>query len=295
LLLFRKNMREQLVKTIIKLLRKDKRLVLLLGDIGVYGFQQAFKDFPDRVYNIGILEQATVSLAAGLAKTGLIPVFYSIAPFIAERALEQLKIDFGYQQLRGNFVSVGGSYDYAALGATHQCPGDVGILKQIPGMKIMVPGTAEEFDRLFREVYCLPGPHYFRLSESVNKVSFPVKFGCLKVIKKGKKATVLAVGPILDKVLEACRGLDVAVIYCTTAAPMDKYNQSNKLLICEPYYSGALTAEILQAFYPRPMIIDQLGVPNQFLKHYGQKEEQDKLLGLTAKAINQRLRRLIND
>lgn len=288
-------MRQQLVKTVSDLLKKDKRLVLLLGDIGVYGFQQAFKDFPDRVYNIGILEQATVSLAAGLAKVGLIPVFYSIAPFIVERALEQLKIDFGYQKLRGNFVSVGGSYDYAALGATHQCPGDVGILKQIPGMKIVVPGTALEFDKLFREVYRQPGPHYFRLSESVNKVSFPVKFGRLKVIKKGKKATVLAVGPMLDKVLEASRGLDVAVIYCTTVAPMDKYNQSNKLLVCEPYYSGAITAEILKAFYPRSMIIDQLGVPNQFLKHYGRREEQDKRLGLTAEAINRRLRRLIND
>lgn len=288
-------MRQQLVKTISNLLEKDKRLVLLLGDIGVYGFQQVFKDFPDRVYNIGILEQATVSLAAGLAKVGLIPVFHTIAPFIAERAIEQLKIDFGYQQLRGNFVSVGGSYDYAALGATHQCPGDIGILKQIPGMKIIVPGTAEEFDRLFREVYRQSGPHYFRLSESVNKVSFPVKFGFLKVIRKGKKATVLAVGPMLSKVLEASKGLDVEIVYCTTVEPMGKYNYCNKLLVCEPYYSGALTAEILKAFYPRPMIIDQLGVPKQFLKHYGKKEEQDKWLGLTAANIRKHLLRLIND
>jgi len=288
-------MRQQLVKTVSELLIKDKRLVLLLGDIGVYGFQQAFKDFPDRVYNIGILEQATVSLAAGLAKTGLIPVFYSIAPFIAERALEQLKIDFGYQQLRGNFVSVGGSYDYAALGATHQCPGDVAILKQIPGMKIVVPGTAQEFDKLFREVYSQAGPHYFRLSERVNKASFPVKFGQLKVIRKGKKVTVLAVGLMLDKVLEASKGLDVTVIYCTTVAPLDKYNQGHKLLICEPYYSGALVAEILKVNYPRSMIIDQIGVPHKFLKHYGCREEQDKFLGLTAENIRKHILRLIND
>lgn len=288
-------MRQQLVKTVSNLLKKDKRLVLLLGDIGVYGFQQAFKDFPDRVYNIGILEQATVSLAAGLAKVGLIPVFYSIAPFIVERALEQLKIDFGYQQLRGNFVSVGGSYDYTALGATHQCPGDVGILKQIPGMKIVVPGTAEEFDRLFREVYSLPGPRYFRLSEQVNERTYPVKFAKAILVKAGRLATVIAVGPMLDKVLEASKGLDVSVIYYTTVAPMGEYNQSNKLLICEPYYTGALTAEILKAFYPRPMIIDQLGVPHKFLKHYGKKEEQDKWLGLTAANIRKHLLRLIND
>lgn len=288
-------MRQQLVKTITQLLGKDKRLVLLLGDIGVFGFREAFKKFPKRVYNIGILEQATVSLTAGLAKVGLIPVFYSIAPFIVERALEQLKIDFGYQKLRGNFVSVGGSYDYAALGATHQCPGDVGILKQIPGMKIVIPGTALELDKLFREVYSQPGAHYFRLSESVNQASFPVKFGRQIVVKKGKKATVLAVGPLLSLVVEASRGLDVSIIYCTTVAPMGKYDHGQKLLVCEPYYSGALTAEILQACFPQPMIIDQLGVRKKFLSHYGTRQEQESDLGLTVANIRERLLRLINE
>ncbi|MFH0942904.1 MAG: hypothetical protein V1810_01895 [Candidatus Beckwithbacteria bacterium] len=288
-------MRQQLVKTISDLLVKDKRVVLLLNEIGVYSFQEMFKAFPDRVLNLGILEQATIGVAAGLAKLGFIPVFYTIAPFIVERALEQLKIDFGYQELRGNFISVGGSYDYAALGATHQCPADVEILKQIPGMEIVIPGTGKEFDSLFREVYSRPGPHYFRLSEQVNQVSQKVKFGQLKVIKKGQKATVLAVGPMLNKVLEASRGLDVAVIYCTTVAPMGKYNQGNKLLICEPYYSGALTAEIVKGFYPEPIIIDQLGVEKKFIKHYGSREEQDKFQGLTVANIRKHLVRLIHD
>ena len=63
-------MRKQLVKTVEDTLKNDSSLVLLLGDIGVYGFKDSFSSFPDRVYNIGILEDATVSLAAGLAKTG---------------------------------------------------------------------------------------------------------------------------------------------------------------------------------------------------------------------------------
>jgi len=133
-------MRRQLVKTITDILERDSRVVLLLGDIGVFGFREAFKKFPTRVYNIGILEQASVGLAAGLATEGMIPIFHTIAPFIAERALEQLKVDFGYQGLGGSFISVGASYDYASLGCTHHCPGDVQVLKTIPGMRIMVPG-----------------------------------------------------------------------------------------------------------------------------------------------------------
>lgn len=291
-------MRQQLVATIEEILAKDKRLVLLLGDIGVWGFRQAFKDYPDRVFNIGILEQATVSLAAGLAKTGLIPVFHTIAPFIAERALEQLKIDFGYQKLGGNFISVGGSYDYMALGCTHHCPADIGTLKQIPGMEIVIPGTPLEFDRLFKQSYADGRPSYFRLSERSNRKSCSVNFGQAKVIKKGKKATVLAIGPMLDWVLEASQGLDVSVLYYTTVAPFDaktlkQQTLSNKIMICEPYYEGGLTAEIMRTFFPKPISIDDLGVPRQFITDYGTRDQQDKKLGLTAENVNKRIIKLI--
>ena len=124
-------MRKQFVQSVEKILGENSETVLLLGDIGVFGFRNAFRDYPSRVYNIGILEQATISLAGGLAKTGLIPIVHTIATFLVERCLEQLKIDFGYQQLGGNFISVGNSYDYASLGCTHHCPADIGLLKKL--------------------------------------------------------------------------------------------------------------------------------------------------------------------
>jgi transketolase len=171
------NMRKQFPKTVETLMSQNERLVVLLGDIGVFGFRNIFSDYPDRIYNIGILEQSTIGVAAGLALEGMIPVVHTIAPFIVERSLEQLKLDFGYQQLGGNFVSVGASYDYAALGCTHHCPADVSILKSIPEMEIVLPGTAEEFDCLFNQVYDDGRPTYFRLSEQSNKESHVVKFG----------------------------------------------------------------------------------------------------------------------
>ena len=68
-------MRKQLVRTVTDILEKDPRVVLFLGDINVYGFRDAFQRFPDRVFNIGILEQASVSVCAGIAIEGLIPIF----------------------------------------------------------------------------------------------------------------------------------------------------------------------------------------------------------------------------
>ena len=102
-------MRKQLVKTVQSILATDDNVVLLLGDIGVWGFREAFKLYPERVFNIGILEQSTISLSAGLSMSGLIPVVHTIAPFLVERAYEQLKDDFGYQKLGGNFISVSNS------------------------------------------------------------------------------------------------------------------------------------------------------------------------------------------
>jgi len=292
-------MRKQFVKTVEDLVNQDKRLVVLLGDIGVFGFRNSFTVHPDRVYNIGILEQATISLAAGLAKTDLIPVVHTIAPFIVERSLEQIKVDFAFQKLGGNFVSVGASYDYAALGATHHCPADVGILKNIPGMEIVIPGTAEEFDTLFRQSYNNGNPTYFRLSERVNAESQKVTFGKAQVIKKGKKATVLAVGPMLKNVLLAAKKEDVTVLHYTTLSPFDsktlKNNAvGNKVLICEPYYEGALALDVLNTFPDTAVEIAHAGMPKRFLSKYGMAEDHDKDLGMTAEVIKKKLKKLIN-
>ena len=127
-----KNMRKQFNKTITDIFLKDKKAVMLLGDIGVFAFRHLFKKYPKRLYNIGILEQSMISIAAGISNEGFNPIVHTIAPFIVNRAFEQLKIDFGYNKLKGNFVSIGSSYDYAALGCTHHCPEDVNLMYNIP-------------------------------------------------------------------------------------------------------------------------------------------------------------------
>lgn len=291
-------MRRQFVSTVSGTMATDRRLALLLGDIGVFGFREAFARFPERVFNIGILEQSTVGFAAGLAIEGLIPVVHTIAPFLVERAFEQLKIDFCYQGLGGNFVSVGGSYDYAALGCTHHCPGDVPILRTLPRMQIVVPGTSAEFHTLFGQAYANGHPTYFRLSERENPAGFPVQFGAAFCCRTGTEATVVAVGPMLAPVLEAARDLDVTILYYATVSPFDSAALKNfltraRVLLCEPYYSGTLAEEVLNASAPHPLRLATIGVPRLFLTHYGSAEEHDEALGLTASAIRSRLEDLI--
>ena len=290
-------MRKQFAKTIEAIMEQDERVVTLLGDIGVFSFRFAFQRFPERVYNIGILEQATLSLAAGMALTGMIPMVHTISPFIVERAYEQLKLDFGYQGVNGNFIGVGASYDYAGLGGTHHCPGDAAALLNIPGMEIVVPGTARELDTLLRQGYDDGRPTYYRVSETCNKTETDATLGRAVAIKTGSEATVIAVGPMLDRALAAAEGTDVTVLYYSTVAPFDgealrRHCPSGKVLLCEPFYEGTLAAEVQRALAGRPVQMACAGVPRRFLTGYGSLAETEEEIGLTAAGIRTKLEAL---
>jgi len=292
-------MRRQFVVTLERLLEEDSRVVLLLGDIGVFGFRHSFAKFPMRTPNIGILEQASISFAAGLAKEGFIPVFHSIAPFVVERAYEQLKDDFCYQALGGNFVSVGASYDYAALGCTHHCPADISLMKSLPSMQVAVPGHPHELDTLFIQAYANGCPTYFRLTERSNEEKRDVVFGKATVIQRGDALTVIAVGPLLETVVRAVGGLNLTILYYTTLSPFDgdtlaENCASGKIVVVEPFYEGTLTNDIVASLQHRHVSITSIGVPHRFLTNYGIAEEHDIDCGLTSEAIRRKVEECIH-
>ncbi len=155
-------MRKQFPKTVLEIMDKDERVVVLLGDIGVFAFQPIFEKYPNRIYNVGILEQSMVGMAAGLAIAGFIPIVHTIEPFLVDRAFEQIKIDFGYQELKGTIVGVDVSKTAPNLGYTHQCPYALEHMAHVQGMNVFEPKTPEEFDMLLKANY--PGLNYFRIS-----------------------------------------------------------------------------------------------------------------------------------
>ena len=292
-------MRQQMVRTLIELLEADERLVTLLGNISASLFdKRLFRARPQRVYDVGISEQAMVSMAAGLALEGMIPVVHTIAPFLAERAFEQIKDDFCYQQLGGNFISIGASYDYSTEGMTHQGSGDVQILRSLPGMRIVVPGAAAEFDSIFRASYADGQPTYYRLSERQNDTPQQVRFGKAEVIRQGSLATVAVVGPLLTATLTATEGLDVTVLYYTTVAPFDgetlrAQSPDGRVVLVEPFYADTLIPEVTAAMGSAPVRVEAIGVPHQLLTRYGTPEQHDEALGLTPAGIRARLERFL--
>ncbi|MBO0783148.1 MAG: hypothetical protein J2P37_30405 [Ktedonobacteraceae bacterium] len=292
------TMREQMVLTIEDIFERDERAALLLAAISRVQFEPVLQRYPLRAYNLGIMEQSLVSVAAGMALEGFIPFVHSITPFLVERPYEQIKDDFCYQQLEGNFISTGASYDYGTDGMTHHGLADVPLLKNLPGMQIVVPGTAGELDRLLREAYGNGSPTYYRTAASTNPHEFAVRFGKLEVVKRGSRAAVVAVGSSLAYVQPAVDDLDVNLLYCTTVAPFDSETlrnvyQGSNIIVVEPYYEGTLVPDICAALRDRPIRVEAIGVPRRVLSQYGTPEQHDAAVGLTPHDIRQRIDRFL--
>lgn len=292
-------MRRTFTDVATRIINNNDNSALLLGDIGVYGFNQVLTDFPKRAFNMGILEQSMVSVGAGLSSEGITPIIHTIAPFIVERAFEQIKIDFGYQNLPGNFVSVGASFDYAKLGCTHHCPGDVNILSNIPGMNIFLPGHSHELENQLINQWDTGHLNYFRISEYTNQEAIEIKFGEIKKIKNGSNAVVIVVGPFLIEALKGIGDLDIEIHYLNSICATDDMKvesqfPGNKVVIYEPYYSGAVLLKLNNQISSNRCKVMQLGVDKRFLVEYGSYEEHLINLELDANSLKKRVEAFIN-
>lgn len=159
-------MRERLSDLLVKACTADSRRVVLSGDHGYALFDALRKASPKSFINVGVMEQAMVGMAAGLAKSGARPIVYGLSAFIPIRVLEQMKMDVCHVGYPVIFLGDGAGLVYSTLGASHQCGEDVAALKPLPGMKIFTPADAEELEAVFNEALATNGPCYIRIGKS---------------------------------------------------------------------------------------------------------------------------------
>jgi transketolase len=284
-------MRETFPKFIEDYLRRDKKIFVLLGDIGVYSFRNVFNNFKKNILNIGILEQTMIGFSAGLAIQGRIPFVHTIAPFIVNRAYEQIKIDLCYQNLNVNLVSVGSSIDYAALGSTHHCPEDVAILSKLPNIKIYCPGNAKEFYNLLKQ-YSLTGPKYFRISSSTHNLEINIKDNAA-ILKKGKKGIIIVIGNALRFIEDYYQELDANIIYLNCVKPINRKvlinNFNENIIIIQDFYVGSITSEVISIYKNKKLKICEIGLPNKFFLNYGSSQQHYNYLKLDKKNIKKEI------
>ena len=161
-----------------------------------------------------------ISVASGLALSGMRPIAHSYTPFLVERPFEQVKLDLAHQGVAAVLVSIGASYDASDNGRTHQAPEDVALVSSLPDWQVHVPGHPDEAELLLRDAAADTGNVYIRLAGRANAEPMP-SAGSVHVIRRGSPAVVIAAGPMLDRTLEATADLDVTVFYATTVRPFD--------------------------------------------------------------------------
>jgi transketolase len=283
--------------------QEDPDLVVLVGDISHFVLQPFAQACPGRYFNVGICEPTMLSMAAGLARSGFYPVVHTISPFIIERSFEQIKLDFCYQKLGGNLVTVGSAFDYSNLGSTHHCYGDFALMKTLDGAQITYPSTALEFDTLFRQVYQSGKITLYRVPGTQHSQEFlrsDIQFGKAIKVVEGRNLTIVATGPQLDSAIGARdvlagKGWDVEIIYVHTIRPLDGElvrasisKTRNVLTIEEHSRSGGLGDEILRATVDIPDVRYSFkAIPDQFITGYGTYHDHCESLGLTPEGIVQ--------
>ncbi len=301
-----KSLRDSFAEILHDVGKEDPNLVVLVGDISHYRLQPFAQDCPGRYYNVGICEPTIVNMAAGLSKVGFYPVVHTISPFIIERSFEQLKLDFCYQGLGGNIVTVGSAFDYANLACTHHCSSDFALLKTLPESQLFFPATYEEFNSLFRQVYKQPKLNYFRIPMWGHLKTFEssmIKSGQAIVLEKGKDLTLVAVGSQLRSALEAFPelknlGLDAELIYIHTVKPLDTktINQSiqktKKCLVIEEHgMFGGVYDDILRSNANGSGVqFSSLSIPNEFIREYGTYQQHCQRLGLCREGIIEKIK-----
>jgi transketolase len=280
--------RAQFARTATDLLEEDLSTTLVLAEISARFFGDAVRRHPDRALNVGIREQLLVNVGAGMALTGMRPIVHTFGTFLVERAFEQVKLGFGHQGVGGVLVGVGGSFDASSAGRTHQAPGDVALMDTLPDVGIHAPGTAAETDEVLRRAVAGEGLHYVRVVEQTNRESFAGPG--LHVVRRGSGATVVALGPVLDEVLEATGDRDVTVLYAHTVRPFDASTLRAVLtrpdvVLVEPWLAGTSARSVADALVDVPHRLLALGTRRIELRHYGSPAEHQRAHGLDAAGI----------
>ena len=275
-----KSTRVAAMEAILEAARKDDKILIISPDSVAAARATAFRDeFPDRVIEVGIAEQDAVDIAAGLATTGMKPIVVSYAGFLTMRACEMIRTFVAYPGLNVKFIGLnGGMLGGEREGVTHQFYEDVGIMRSMPGVKIICPADAQQAKLAAAAMLEQEGPVYLRLGSGREPEVFeegtPFEFGKIREVKSyGNDVAVFATGFIMNRAIEAVdklheEGINATLIDVPTIKPMDSKGVAAVLEKCNcavavedhNYFCGMSSAICEIACHFHPCKVRRLGL-----------------------------------
>ncbi|MCB0490279.1 MAG: transketolase C-terminal domain-containing protein [Cyclobacteriaceae bacterium] len=264
----------------------------LIGSLKMDAFQ---KEFPNRFFQVGIAEANMMGIAAGMTIGGKIPFTGTFANFSTGRVYDQIRQSIAYS---GKNVKICASHAGLTLGedgATHQILEDVGMMKMLPGMTVIVPCDFNQTKAATIALGKHIGPTYLRFGRPswpiFTQADKPFEIGKADLMIEGKDVTIFANGHMVWQAIEAeailaDKGISVELINLHTVKPLDveaiikSVSKTGRAVTCEEHQiNGGLgdsVAQVLSRFNPAPLEMvavndsfGESGTPTDLLKKYG--------------------------
>ena len=275
--------------------RKNENVVALTADLlGSMKLNAFVKEFPERFIQCGIAEANMIGVAAGLTIGGKIPFTTTFANFSTGRVYDQIRQSVAYS---GKNVKICASHAGLTLGedgATHQILEDIGLMKMLPGMTVIVPADYNQTKAATMAIAEMDGPVYLRFGRPVWPIftkESDFVIGKAHVISEGTDVSIFACGHLVWKAIEAGRileekGISVEIINIHTIKPLDSaavlasISKTKCAVTCEEHNIigglGDSIAQLVSKNLPIPIefigtndTFGESGTPAQLLTKYG--------------------------
>jgi transketolase len=276
-----KDPRKEFGAAVVTAARTNSRIVVLSADSGgSSGFGDFSKNWPERYFEFGIMEQGVVGVASGMAATGKIPVFCAIAPFVTSRPFEMVRNDVGYMKQNVKIVGRNGGITYSDLGSTHHSLEDFAIMRMIPGMTVICPQDPNEIKNGVAAMIEYDGPVYMRIGNEPIPVftdDKPFTIGKAEIYREGGDVSIISTGTLTAVVIEAAKvlaekGINARVVGMPTICPLDENavneaaKKTGRIVTVEEHYIpgglGSMVCEVCATNTPVP--VKMLGIPKSY-------------------------------
>lgn len=295
-------MRKVCLDTVLKLARRDPRVVFIGSDLGAGVMDEMKKELPERFFMEGIYEANVVGMAAGMAMDGYIPFVNTIATFLTRRSFEQVALDLCLHRLPVRLIGNGGGVVYAPLGPTHLAVDDFALMRVLPNMTVMAVSDADEMRRLMECTLDWPDPIYIRLAKGgdriVSREENGFEIGKAIVLRRASAANSVlfaSTGAMSSSALEAAdllaeQGIDSTVLHFHTVKPLDVQmlvscaRQASAIVTVEEHsLVGGFGSAIVEALTDNLLNVPpvrRLGLADAYAQHYGSQNDLLESAGL---------------
>lgn len=298
--------REAYGKALVELGEQNEKVVVLDADLAGATMTKYFKAaHPDRFFDCGIAEANMMNIGAGLSTMGLIPFCSTFAMFGAGRAFEQIRNSIAYPKFNVKICCSHAGVSVGEDGGSHQSVEDIGLMRLVPGMTVIVPADAKEARKAVFALAEFQGPAYMRLARLATPVfeeDYPFEIGKANVMREGKDAAVFACGLMVNEALEAAKllaaeGVEISVINVHTIKPIDaacvtEYAEKcgNVVTVEEHSVIGGLGDAVADVLMGKVNCkFRKIGINDQFGQS-GKAAEVLREYGLTADQIAERIK-----